>query len=217
MSLFLRVRRFCDNDVGWYLIVLPVYVGFLIYRYPSPWFTSLLVGTCLICFVGTYPFRSNVILNYRRYRRPIEWLLYVMIAAFILSRLLGHSRDCQFAVAAYFSLALGIIFWAASDPMNELIDWLSHPLEFGRLPDEIQPFVTRWIDWPDCDGPVQARLFRFRYGTDWDYGITGPLTFALGDQDFEGKSTDEIIAAYRNWYQGENIGSLLHEAEGKST
>jgi len=56
---------------------------------------------------------------------------------------------------------------------------------------------------------IRAHLFRFRYDKDWNYGITsGPLTFAFGDQSFEGKSPEEIYAAYAIWYDQPGIRDL---------
>ena len=127
----------------------------------------------------------------------------------VVMRFVGHYQAFQYATAAYFSLALGIIFWAASDPMFEMVNWLAFPMEFGRVPDEIRHFDTRWIAWPDSDGMIRAHLFRFRYDKDWDYGITsGPLTFAFGDGNLEGKSPEEIYAAYASWYDQPGIRDL---------
>ena len=47
--------------------------------------------------------------------------------AAIVMRVVGHYQIFQFGIAAYFSLCLGLIFWAASDPMFEMVDWLAFP------------------------------------------------------------------------------------------
>jgi len=206
MSLIVRIIRFCLYDVGWLLLAWPALLAYLIYRDPTSWSAAALLGICLLCFCLPYAMRSKVVLNYHAYRRPMSALLYVVIAAIVVMRFVGHYQVFQFAIAAYFSFSLGLIFWAASDPMFEMIQWLAFPTEFGRVPDEIQLFDTRRIDWPGCDYQIRAHLFRFRYDDTWDYGITGPLTFAFGDHNFEGKSPEEIYAAYATWYETEGIG-----------
>ncbi len=124
-------------------------------------------------------------------------------------RIVGHYQIFQFAMAAYLSLILGLVFWAASDPVFEMVQWLAHPLEQGRVPDEICLVDTRMLDWPGSDFKIRTHLFRFRYGNEIGYGITGPITFALGDQDFKGKSPDDIYAAYREWFTREDIDGML--------
>jgi hypothetical protein len=217
MSLIVRIIRFTRHDIGWLLAAWPALIAFLIYRYPTPTSAATLLGLCLLCLCLPYVIRSKVVLNYRFYRRPISILLYVVIAAMIVMRFIGHYQVFQFGIAAYFSLALGIIFWAASDPMFEMVDWLAFPTEFGRVPDEIQLFDTRMVDWPNCDFQIRAYLFRFRYDDEWDYGITGPLTFAFGDSNLEGKPPEEIYAAYADWYDREDIGGMIEaESEGRN-
>ncbi len=216
MSLIARVIRFNRHDIGWLLAAWPVLLAFLIYRYRTLPSAAILLGSCLLCFCSPYVIRSSVILSYKFYRRPMSTMIYVIIAAIIVMRFVGHYQVFHVVIAAYFSLSLGLIFWAASDPMFEMVDWLAFPTEFGRVPDEIQLFDTRLVDWPGCEYPIRVRLYRFRYDGDWGYGITGPLTFALGDQDFEGKSPEEIYSAYAEWYAQEGIQGLLEkESEGE--
>ena len=211
MSLIARVIRFSRHDIGWLLAAWPALLAFLIYRYRTLASAAILLGIYLLCFCLPYVIRSVVILNYRSYQRPMSTMFYVVIAVIIVMRVVGHYQVFQFAIAAYFSLSLGLIFWAASDPMFEMVDWLAFPTEFGRFPDEIQVFDTRRINWPGRDYPIRAHRYRFRYDGDWAYGITGPLTFALGDQDFEGKSPKEIYSAYADWYAKEDIRGILEK------
>ncbi len=215
MSVIVRAIRFSRHDIGWLLAAWPALIAFLIYRYPTSSSAATLLGICLLCFCLPYAIRSRVVLNYRVYRRPMSTILYVVIGAIILMRFVGHYQMFQFAIAAYFSLSLGLVFWAASDPMFEMVEWLAFPTEFARVPDEIQLFDTRMIDWPGCDFQIRAHVFRFRYDDRWDCGITGPLTFAFGDQEFEGKSPEEIYAAYAGWYDKEDIRGMIEaESEG---
>jgi len=216
MSLIVRVIRFCRHDIGWLLAAWPALVAYLLYRYPTTTSAAILLGTSLTSFCLPYTIRRRVVLNYYAYRRPISTIIYVIIAAIIVMPFVGHYQVFHLAIAAYFSFSLGLIFWAASDPMFEMVQWLAFPTEFERVPDDIRLFDTRKIDWPGYDFQIRAHLFRFRYGDKWAYGIVGPLTFALGDQDLEGKSPEEIYAAYAGWYDNEGIGKMMETDTGST-
>ena len=212
MSLIVRIIHFIRRENGWLLAAWLGLIAILIYRYPTSTSAAILLGFCSLCFGSPYIIRSKVVLNYRVYRRGVSTFLFVVIASLIAMRFVGYRQAFHFGIAAYYSLALGLIFWAASDPMFEMVEWLAFPTEFGRVPDEIQLFDARRIDWPGYDFPIDAQLFRFRYGDKWDYGLTGPLTFAFGDNNFEGKPTEEIYAAYADWYEKQGIGEKIVDA-----
>lgn len=65
----------------------------------------------------------------------------------------------------------------------ELCDWLSHPNEFGRPPDEIELMDHREAHWPPTEDTRDLRLFRFEYededGTEIGVGMVGSVTFGL--------------------------------------
>ena len=217
MSLIVRLIQFVRRENGWLLAAWLGLIAILIYRYPTRASVAILLGLCSFCFGLPYLVRSKVVLNYRLYRRPISTFLFVVIASLIMIRLVGYRQVFHFGIAAYYSLALGLIFWAVSDPMFEMADWLAFPTEYGRLPDEIESFDARQIDWPGYDFQIDAQLFRFRYGDKWDYGLTGPLTFAFGDANFEGKPAEEIYAAYAGWYEKEGISRKIEAAAEDGT
>jgi hypothetical protein len=77
-----------------------------------------------------------------------------------------------------------------SEQERNLVEWLKHPLEFGRPPDEIAVLDARDRPWPDHDDEVSCALFRFRYGADWQVGIVGPFTFS---KEFPQDATVEMI------------------------
>lgn len=217
MSLIVRTIIFIRRENGWLLAAWLGLIAILIYRYPTPASVAILLGLCSVGFGLPYFIRSKVVLNYRLYRRPISTFLFVVVASLIMIRLVGYRQAFHFGIAAYYSLALGLIFWAASDPMLDMVEWLSFPTEYGRVPDEIQSFDARRIDWPGYDFQIDAQLFRFRYGDKWDYGLTGPLTFAFGDNNFEGKPAEEIYAAYAGWCEKEGIGRKIEAAAKDGT
>jgi hypothetical protein len=213
MSFIVRSVRFIQNETAWPLVGWPVLFGLLMYRSPNARSAAILLATGLICFFVPYLFRSIVVLQYSKYRRLITSMPYVLFATIAAILLFHYDHLLKFLFAAHFSFALGTVFWAASDPMYEMVEWLSFPTEYGRAPDEIRHFDSRLINWPDSNSKVRAHLFRFRYDQDWDYGIVGPFTFSLGGEELEGKSPEAIYAAYLGWYEKENIAGVVEEGK----
>lgn len=127
----------------------------------------------------------------------------------ILVRLKGSPIVAERICGAYLSLLVGSMFWTVTDAAYDIINWLSHPLEYGRAPDEIYLLATR------TDGSTVNRLWRYRYDDQWDVGITGFVTFAFEDQQFESKTPDEIFDAYLKWYKDEEIEEMHNDAVRK--
>lgn len=70
--------------------------------------------------------------------------------------------------------------------MARMCDWLAHPREYGRPPDEISQYDTRELNWPPHGGqPTRLWLFKYRYaptgeGTGEErIGFAGPFPFSL--------------------------------------
>jgi hypothetical protein len=111
-----------------------------------------------------------------------------------------------FIFTYYFSFSVGFFFWTVTDDIYEMINWLSHPLEYGRSPDEIYLLAQR------RDAVAIHRLWRFRYDDKWDVGITGIVTFAFEDGRCNTLSPDEMFDEYLGWYDREKIGDMMDEA-----
>lgn len=72
----------------------------------------------------------------------------------------------------------------------ELCDWLTHPNEYGRPPDDIELLDHREAHWPPTEDTRELRLFRFEYDGAGEHGdgeqesevgvgMVGSVTFAL--------------------------------------
>ena len=68
-------------------------------------------------------------------------------------------------------------FWA----LSTMASWLSHPNEFGRVPDELEVYDTQVLFWPPTDDQRQVWLLKFAYNDRQRFGLamTGSITFAL--------------------------------------
>ena len=98
----------------------------------------------------------------------------------------------------------------ASEPdfeaMAKLVDWLSHPLEFGRPPDAIALFDTRELRWPPTADVRRLWLFRFRYGPEAPeppdaegVGLVGSITFALRGETSPAMTPEDVYALHCCW------------------
>jgi len=102
---------------------------------------------------------------------------------------------------------------AVPDPGNdpdflataELCDWLAHPQEYGRPPDEIELLDHREMYWPPTNDWRPLWLFRYVYRAHAGepesdgVGMTGSITFSLIDETSPGMPPDDIYALHCCW------------------
>jgi hypothetical protein len=124
------------------------------------------------------------------------------------------STDVRMSVTARHYLEeldrLDVMPDEANDPnfqaMARMCDWLAHPNECGRPPDEIDVYDTREMYWPPTDDTRQVWLFRYRYknanrdGTD-DVGISmvGSVTFALFGEATADLCPEDVYGLHCCW------------------
>ncbi len=211
-SLLVRLVRFARHG-GWtWLLFLVALVAILAWRLPSRSSQAALLCVLFVSFTLPFFVRYWLIKHYSRLRRCVGAIFYVALFAFVVARIVGHQQVISLVVVAFVATSLGGLFWASSDPMFEMVAWLAFPTEYGRTPDEIHLYDTRSNTWPNADVKIKSHLFRFRYDDDWAFGIVGPITFAFGDQKFEGKSPEEIYATYGAWFESEGIGKMVDDS-----
>jgi hypothetical protein len=90
-------------------------------------------------------------------------------------------------------------FWAQA----EMANWLAHPQEFGRPPDQLELCDTRILDWPPTGDERQVWLFKYTYDQDQDqprvgYGMVGSITFALRGKNAN-LSPEDVYALHCGW------------------
>ncbi len=90
--------------------------------------------------------------------------------------------------------------------MADMCDWLAHPQEFGRPPDEIEQYDTRELFWPPTNDVRQLWLFRYRYiaeeageSDDSGLGCYGSATFSLFDETNPDMSPEDAYALHCCW------------------
>ncbi len=91
--------------------------------------------------------------------------------------------------------------------LAEMAAWLSHPLEFGRPPDELAVLDHRRIHWPPTRDDRDLWLVRYRYagaaddGAQDDVGVgcVGSVTFALFGEATEKLDPDDLYGLYCCW------------------
>ena len=90
--------------------------------------------------------------------------------------------------------------------MAQMCDWLAHPQEFGRPPDEITQADTRELHWPPTNDRRQVWLFRYEYppteegdAPEIGYGMVGSVTFALFGEATADKTPEEVYALHCAW------------------
>lgn len=95
--------------------------------------------------------------------------------------------------------------------MADMCDWLAHPQEFGRPPDEIEQYDTREIFWPPTNDVRQVWLFKYHYKAeddddtdDWGLGFYGSQTFSLFDETNIDMSPEDAYALHCCWELEEN-------------
>jgi hypothetical protein len=99
---------------------------------------------------------------------------------------------------------------AANEPnfraMADMCDWLAHPQEFGRPPDEIELYDTRELFWPPTNDVRQLWLFKYRFiaeengeSDDWGLGLYGSATFSLFDETNSEMAPEDVYALHCCW------------------
>jgi hypothetical protein len=136
-----------------------------------------------------------------------------------VARLAALSLDVARSVAAREYLEeLGrgdAVPMAAREPNFEaaahLVDWLAHPLEYGRPPDELEALDSRELLWPPVNDLRRVWLFRYKYrelepaGDHGDrppaegVGMVGSITAALHGQTGPGMDPVDLYALHCCW------------------
>lgn len=90
--------------------------------------------------------------------------------------------------------------------MADMCDWLTHPQEFGRPPDEIELYDTRELFWPPTNDVRRLWLFKYRYeaeeqgeSDDCGLGFYGSITFSLFDETNSEMSPEDVYALHCCW------------------
>ncbi|MBI2924615.1 MAG: HEAT repeat domain-containing protein [Verrucomicrobia bacterium] len=145
-----------------------------------------------------------------------------------LGRLADHCRDFKHAQRAKRYLGeLGredVIPAAANDPgfeaLAEFAQWLAHPNELGRAPDELEIVDRRNLAWPPEREPKPFWLVKYRAkdttGLDEDdveCGLVGSTTFCFFSYKLAERPPEDAYAVHCYW-EMEQAG-LIEESDVK--
>jgi hypothetical protein len=135
----------------------------------------------------------------------------------------------QALVAARYLEELGrrdLIPLAAHDPAfqarADFAEWLAHPNELGRLPDEVEIVDHRKLPWPP-DG-IRKPFYLVRYrakdsrgleADDVDCGVVGSVTFCLFSYRMAQRPPEDAYAIHCYW-EMEQAGHITEECAGDS-
>ncbi len=87
----------------------------------------------------------------------------------------------------------------------EMAEWLAHPSEYGRPPDEIELYDSRELFWPPTDDHRALALVKYTYDNDEGgepdvgYGMVGSVTFALFGEATAELSAEDVYALHCCW------------------
>jgi hypothetical protein len=86
----------------------------------------------------------------------------------------------------------------------EMCNWIAHPSEYGRPPDEIVQVDTRQLYWPPTGDRRQLWVFRYRYDKDdgevnEGQGMVGSVTWAMFSSNTTDLSPEDIYGLHCAW------------------
>lgn len=99
--------------------------------------------------------------------------------------------------------------------LAQMCQWLAHPNEMGRPPDEISLADTRELYWPPTKDRRPLWVFRYLYKIEGEspnegYGLVGSVTWAMFGLNTIDRSPEDIYALHCGW-------ELLHVEDPDAT
>jgi hypothetical protein len=88
---------------------------------------------------------------------------------------------------------------AREQAMGTLADWLKHPNELNRFPDELEILDHREIHWPPAGKKLPVTLLRWKSENDTGVAMTGSVTWCFFSQKDEDHAIFDIYARHCNW------------------
>jgi tetratricopeptide (TPR) repeat protein len=88
----------------------------------------------------------------------------------------------------------------------QFAQWLAHPSELGRAPDEVEVVDSRELAWPPDGERRRLRLIKYRVRTssvleedDVDVGLVGSVTFCLFSYKLAQRPPEDCYAIHAAW------------------
>ncbi len=107
---------------------------------------------------------------------------------------------------------------ASFQAMATFSNWLSHPNELGRAPDELEIVDHRMLTWPPQRKPIPFWLIRYRVQPpnaleeeDVDCGLVGSTTWCFFSYKMHQRPPEDVYAIH--WYWEMEHQDLIEETE----
>lgn len=198
MNQLFTLLKFALSAGVFNLIVICVYFAYAIKRLEDP---IVLFPICSISIILSFFLRKYVFYNENLKIKFETYFLYLAYGLAIITFFTYGQTQSYLISCPLLSFYLGIHFWLVNSREYEFIDWLSSPLEYGKVPDEIHCVLKKTVTWNGYS--EKCYVYKFRYEDQWSGGITGPITFSLLENRLGSMSGQEILDAHKEWYQKE--------------
>jgi hypothetical protein len=83
--------------------------------------------------------------------------------------------------------------------INKMVEWIEHPMEFGKKPDTAKIIDERILYWPTQQ---KERCYLVEFTSDEKYyiGFTGPITWCFIGIDFKKLTFEQLYERYTGWF-----------------
>lgn len=129
-----------------------------------------------------------------------------------LNALIEFARDARYSSrATAYMKELGLESHIPAEVMEpdfvaraEMSQWLAHPSEMGRPPDDLTLVDSRELNWPPCGDRRRLWVFRYRYedgndGPDEGYCMTGSVTWAMFGRNTLDLTIEDVYGLHCAW------------------
>ena len=87
-----------------------------------------------------------------------------------------------------------------SNPIiKKMVDWIEHPMEFGKKPDSIEIVDQRSLFWPSRKNE-DCYLLKYTVDDKEYIGFTGPISWSFFFIDLSKVSYEDLYIRYTGWY-----------------
>jgi|SRR5690554_108261 len=83
--------------------------------------------------------------------------------------------------------------------IKKMVEWIQHPMEFNRKPDNAIVFDERNLFWP-TQKSEKCYLIKYTIDNVEYIGFTGPTTWSFIGIDFKKMSIENLYETYCGWY-----------------
>ncbi len=83
--------------------------------------------------------------------------------------------------------------------IKKMVEWIEHPMEFGKKPDTAKIVDERVLFWPSQQ-KESCYLIEFTSDKEYYIGFTGPITWCVIGIDFKKLTFEQLYERYTGWF-----------------